>query len=425
MTRVAILGGGYAGLGAALRLGELGIRSTLFEAAGTLGGLGGTALVGGIPVERFYHHIKPEDVHVLDLAQRLGLGDRLRWVDTRMGFLSGGSLHPFSSPLDLLLFRPFSTVDKVRFAMGVLKAKRTDGAGLTEQDAESWIIREWGRSVYERMMRQMLLNKFGIEPREISAAFLHGRIKGLSSSKSSFKGGERFAYLEGSVAPLTERLVAEVGRYADVRAGTPVTSLSRRGGGFRIETPTGGCDADVIINTLALTAFEGIKRDFPFDHSIRYQGAINGIFVVRQKVTPLYWINILDPEISFRVLVNQSALGSYQHTVLYCGNYVAPSAEMFQKSDDELAKIYRRDLEKIFGPLDIIDHGIFRTPVATPIFDREYGRRVSDLDQKVPNMIFAGNVKIYPGTRTLSSVFRTGLEAAEQVTEQVSLPRAA
>jgi protoporphyrinogen oxidase len=425
MTRVVILGAGYAGLGAAMRLGELGVRPILLEASPTVGGHGSVARVAGLPLEHFYHHTKPEDVDLLALVERFGLSDRLRWAETRMGFLCDGRIYPFSSPLDLLRFTPFSMVDRVRFALGVLKAKRADGASLVDRDAKSWIIAEWGRTIYERMMRQMLMNKFGIDPSEISAAFLQGRIKGLSSSKSSYKGGERFAYIDGSTEVLTERLVKAVEGVADLRPGSPVRAIHRNAGGFRIEIPGQTLEADCVINTLPLPAFERIAKNFPFEHRIRYQGAINGIFVVQEKVTPLYWINVLDQDVSFRVLVNHSTLGSYPHTVLYCGNYVAPDSAMYARSSEDLAATYRADLERIFGPLTVLDHAIFRTPVATPIFEKDFGQLMEEVEAQVPGMLFAGNLKIYPGTRTLSSVYRTGVEAADRVSMEASWPKAA
>ena len=106
MLDVVILGGGFAGLAAAYRLGQKGIRSIILEAAPSVAGLGGCCEVGGALVERFYHHIKPEDRHIIDLIGELGLGDNLEWTDTRMGFYHGGKVHPFSTALDLLRFRP-------------------------------------------------------------------------------------------------------------------------------------------------------------------------------------------------------------------------------------------------------------------------------------------------------------------------------
>ena len=193
-----ILGGGYAGLAAAHRLTQLGIPSTLVEAGASLGGHGACCTVAGNVVERFYHHYKPEDRHVIGLAEELGLGDQLEWRKTRMGFLVDGRLHPFSSPLDLLRFRPFSMVDKARFAWGVLRAQWTDPATLENVSAKDWGIKDWSPNIYERMLRPLLVNKFEVAPDAVSAAFLQGRIRAVAGTKSRIKGGERLAYLKGA-----------------------------------------------------------------------------------------------------------------------------------------------------------------------------------------------------------------------------------
>jgi protoporphyrinogen oxidase len=186
---ILILGGGFAGLAAAYRLAKRGVRSTILEAQAELGGLAGCTRIDGVLIENLYHHIKPEDGHLIELINEMGLSGQLRWADTRMGFYIDSEFHPFSTPADLLRFSPLPLMDRFRFALGVLKAKRTEGKTLEGLNAEEWVVREWGRTVYERIMRPMLMNKFGIPPAQISAGFLQGRIKGLSSAKSNVKGG--------------------------------------------------------------------------------------------------------------------------------------------------------------------------------------------------------------------------------------------
>ena len=54
-TDVCVVGGGLAGMAAALRLLERGCRVTLFEASERLGGKAGATHVGGLPEEHGYH----------------------------------------------------------------------------------------------------------------------------------------------------------------------------------------------------------------------------------------------------------------------------------------------------------------------------------------------------------------------------------
>ena len=82
---VAIVGGGILGMTAAYRLSQAGVRVSVFERAGDLGGLVGTFDFDGTDVDRFYHVVLPSDHRVIGLANELGLGDTFRFRPTRSG----------------------------------------------------------------------------------------------------------------------------------------------------------------------------------------------------------------------------------------------------------------------------------------------------------------------------------------------------
>ena len=423
MNNVLILGGGFAGLAAAYRLGKAGVRSTILEAAPKTGGLAGCCSVGGINVEKFYHHFKPEDRDIIALIGEMDLGPDLRWADTRMGFYIGGRFHAFSTPLDLLRFSPLSPLDRLRFALGVIRAKRIDGKSLDGLNAEQWVLRNWNRNIYERMMKPMLLNKFGIPPAEVSAGFLQGRIKGLSSAKSDVRKGEKLSILRHGLDHLAQRLEAEVRRSADVRLSTPVERIESREGILRVWSRGECFSSSAVINTMPLNVFETIPRNFEFDSEIEYQSVVNAVFAVREKLTDLYWINVLDPDVTFRVLVNQSRMDEYPHTIIYCGNYLRPGDPLFAKPTEEILGIYERDLRKLFGQVTVVDRQLSRTRSATPVFDKHFAPKLERLDSLVPGMIFAGHVKVYPYSRTVSNVIRTGYSAADRILAAASVAR--
>lgn len=403
-------------MAAALKLARKGIRSVILEGAPGPGGLGGVSRVDGVEVETFYHHYKPEDVHILDLIEELGLGDRLHWRKTRMGFYIGGDIQPLSGPLDLLRFRHLSFPNRIRFGLGVLRARMIDGEALEGLNAKEWVERSFGREVYQRIMKPMLLNKFGIDPSEISAGFLQGRIKGLSTTKKTTRAGEEYAYLRGGLAPLAARMVEALGSAGTLRTGARVTRFTHDEGRFTATTEDGRTvQAPTVINTLPLHVFDRIEKNFPFETRIRYQRVVCAIFSVEEPLTDYYWVNILDPEISFRVLVNQSRLSDYHSTIVYCGNYLPPGHAMFDEPDDAILARYHDDLGKLFGRVTVRDRSIARTRYATPVFDRHFAANSAGLDSIRPGMVFAGNVKIYPRSRTVSSVIGTGYEAAETV----------
>lgn len=418
---VVVLGGGYAALGAADALGRASVSSIILEAAPSAGGLATCVQVGPVLVEGTYHHIKSHETTLISLINDLGLGDKLIWRDTRMGFYTGGNIYPFSTPKDLLGFKPFNLVDKLRFGLGVVRTKYSNSESVDGLNARDWVMRLYGQRVHDRMLGPMLHNKFGLPSSEISAAFLHGRIRGIAKTKANTGSGELMGYLSGSLQPLTDRLEARVRNHAEIRYNSPIAEIHLDGDRFTIRTATGDTvTADRVINTLPLEVFEKIPRNFSFHSEVEYQSAICGIFVVREKLTDLYWTNIIDERVPFKVLVNQSRLDDYPGTVVYCGNYLRSTAELYQQDEAEITRRYLAGLRLMFGNVTVEASRVFKARYATPIYDRRFAARTTGLQSCVRGMKFAGNIAIYPHGRTVSNVLKSGHEAAAAVLAELS-----
>ena len=95
---VGIIGGGAAGLAAAYELGKKGHKAAVYERAPFLGGQASTFDVGGAPLERGYHHLFTSDTDIVDLIHELGLGPKLRWIESKVGIFHGGKIYDFVTP---------------------------------------------------------------------------------------------------------------------------------------------------------------------------------------------------------------------------------------------------------------------------------------------------------------------------------------
>ncbi|HEY2898310.1 MAG TPA: FAD-dependent oxidoreductase, partial [Gemmatimonadaceae bacterium] len=121
--RVAIIGGGFAGLAAAWELTRRGVTPIVLEGDDAVGGLAGSFEVNGERLERFYHHWFTSDTHVAELARELGTEDRIVYRPTRTGLYFANHVFRLSSPVDVLRFTPLSIVARLRLGLLALRAR--------------------------------------------------------------------------------------------------------------------------------------------------------------------------------------------------------------------------------------------------------------------------------------------------------------
>jgi protoporphyrinogen oxidase len=111
MSRLVVIGAGAMGLAAAYHALKRGHHVTVLEAAPEAGGMAAHFNLGGLSIERYYHFVCKADHATFDLLTKLGIGDRMRWVPTSMGYYIDGALHRFGDPVSLLRFPHLSAVE--------------------------------------------------------------------------------------------------------------------------------------------------------------------------------------------------------------------------------------------------------------------------------------------------------------------------
>ena len=127
---VVVVGGGFSGLSAAERLAAGGARVTLLEASGRVGGIVGTERVGDLVLERGADSVVAAKPATRELAERVGIADRLVGPAARGAFVyRGGRLRRLPAGLSGLMptrFGPLAT-------SGLLSAR-----GLGRAALEPW-----------------------------------------------------------------------------------------------------------------------------------------------------------------------------------------------------------------------------------------------------------------------------------------------
>ena len=165
--RIAVVGGGIAGLAAAHRLAELdpGCQLTLFEAGSRLGGVISTVHENGFQIEQSADNFittVPWGVH---LCKRLGLADRLVQTNPncrRTFVVRKGRLHRL--PDGFLMMAPtqlwplavtpiLSPFGKLRAAMEYFIPPRAD---QTDESMAGFVRRRLGREVFDRLVEPLV-----------------------------------------------------------------------------------------------------------------------------------------------------------------------------------------------------------------------------------------------------------------------------
>jgi len=361
--RVLIVGGGFTGLTAALRLSvDKNLSVTLVESSNQLGGLAAGFTLCGTSLEKAYHHLFLTDTAILDLVKELGLLEKLIWCESSVGIFRDGKIHSFKTPLDLLTFAPCDFLGRLRTGLAVLYLKRQKNwRGLARCTALDWMTRACGRSAMETIWTPLLKGKFERHFDQVSMAWFWSRIHIRANSRAN-GGGEKLGYFRGGFNVIASALEDEIQRRGvAIRTGASVERFLADERAAIIngeQVPFEFCIFTGPSPALArlLPASEALIDYAAKLRSIEYLGAACLVFTSEQNLGDFYWVNVNEPGAPYLLfiqhtnLVDKSLYGG--KNVYYIGAYLAPDGKMFGLSDDELAKCWFGYLPKMFPGFD-------------------------------------------------------------------------
>ncbi|RUA21259.1 MAG: amine oxidase, partial [Chloroflexi bacterium] len=215
--RVGIIGGGVAGLAAAYHLTKEGHFAEVFEVAPFLGGQASTFDVFGGRLERGYHHLFVSDTEITDLIQELGLGDKLAWLESSVGFYHGGKVWDFASPMDLLRFKPLPLLDRIRVGLWTFILQKTKSYSKFEGvTAKDWLSKRMGRRGYEVIWEPLLRGKFGEFYDKIGMTWIWNKVTLRVASRKGAGQVEHLGYPMGSFGEVIEVLAERVAQQGGV-----------------------------------------------------------------------------------------------------------------------------------------------------------------------------------------------------------------
>ncbi|MCX5368406.1 NAD(P)/FAD-dependent oxidoreductase [Streptomyces sp. NBC_00015] len=414
---LGVIGAGATGLTAAYDAVRQGHAVTVLEAADELGGLAASIPVGGVPLERYYHHIFRSDRSMIELIEELGLGGSLRFHKTTTGVFRDGRIHPFSTPLEMLTSPLYGLPAGVRFGLSSawLKIVR-DGERFTDRTALSW-LRTWaGRRATEAVWEPLLRGKFGDRADQVSMAWLWARVHCRTFELGYLDGGFERVY-----ATLADRIAERGGK---VEFGKRMETIRQDGGDGQVtvRTADGASYAfDHLIVTTAQPAFAK-AADVPADDAVwrnQYLGATCFVLELDRSAIPYYWLNINEPDFPFLAVVEHTRMidpAQYggRH-ILYVGNYVERDDRRFTTEPAELLERFLPWLQRVNPEFDrswIQDWHFSRAPFAQPVVTPEYKALIPGHETHLSGVTLATMAQIYPQDRGQSYSVELGHKAA-------------
>ena len=207
-----IIGGGITGLVTAYKLSEKGFKVTVFESSYFLGGQASVINIDGNKIERGYHHLFKNDKEIIELIEELGLSNSLRWFKSSVGMYSNKELYPFSTPKDLILYKPLSLLSRIRLGFMSLYLQRQKNWKKYEKvTAKYWINKYAGKEIFSKIWGPLLKSKFGYYYDRINMSWFWSKMITRFASRNN-KGEEILGYLINSFDELIDNLQEKINK---------------------------------------------------------------------------------------------------------------------------------------------------------------------------------------------------------------------
>ena len=422
--RIAVLGAGPMGLAVAYQLSRDGHYPVLFEADDRVGGMTASFDFNGLDIERYYHFHCISDADFLKMLDELGLANRMRWVETKMGYWYQNQLQPWGNPVALLKFRGLSLMGKFRYGLhAFLSTKRDDWKPLDNVEATGWIKRWVGDEAYEVMWRRLFELKFYDYTSNLSAAWIWSRIRRIGRSRYSlFK--EKLGYLEGGSSTLLNGMKQAIEQAGgEIRLSQAVQKVLIEDGRVTgVQVASGESENfDTVISTIPLPYVSRLMPDLPKEVLAQFN-ALKNIAVVcviaklKRAVTENFWLNINDPEMDIPGIVEYTNLRPLKEHVVYVPFYMPGEHPKYAEPNEVFIDKVRSYLKKINPELtdgDFIDVRASRYRHAQPICDPGYLSRLPPVSLPVKGLFVADTSHYYPEDRGISESIGFGRQLAQ------------
>ena len=437
MTRVAVLGGGPAGVGAAYALARRGVDVTLVEQRESVGGNSGSFEIDGLRADYGSHRLHPaSDAEVLALIrERLGADLLTRPRHGRIRLLGRWIHFPLRAGDLALRTHP-------AFGVGValdLAAKLLPrGAAAGEESFASVLRRGLGRTICEEFYFPYARKVWGLEPEEMSPIQARRRVSsgsigkmlkrllpgGRSGGGASTKGV--FYYPRGGFGQISEAFASGALEHgARLMLGSTVTKLELGASAHRVslESNEGKCsiEADFVWSTLPIPLLARVcEPKAPAEvitaaRSLRFRAMLLVYLVLDADQFSEYDAHYF-PGSDLRITrlsepKNYAALTEPRGTTVLCAELPCQTEDaVWTMSETELGALVAEDLARAGIPLraKVRRVAVKRLSHAYPLYPIGYEQHFAALDrwaEDLPRVLSFGRQGLFAHDNTHHALY--------------------
>lgn len=429
--RFAIIGAGVCGLSAAYELAKAGHQVEVFEADKDIGGLASVYEVGGQRLEKFYHHWLGTDEHAFNLIREIGKGDKLLFKESKVGIYYSNKIYRFSSPMDLLRFKPLNLFQRLRFGFSIFYSWMIkDYRHLEQISAADWLEKIVGKKAFDVIWRPLLIGKFGEYYREVAAIWMWNKF--IQRGKSRDEGSkERLGYYTGGFGDFLDDVSDAVKGYgAEIFLNRKINSIreGENGKGAVIQFADSGEEVPfdgVLMAVPVPDAVELVKDTAPASYieqlnKVKYLANFCLILKTTKSLSGTYWLNVNDPGFPFVGVIEHTNFESPDAYdgghIIYLSKYLPESSELYQMSQDELFEYALPHLQRMFPEFKreyVSSYSAWHAKYAQPIITLNYRDVMPDYKTPMKNVMLSTMAQVYPEDRGTNYAISEGRKVAK------------